>query len=116
MMHNKETIFIIHKLLLVHMAQVVETMTNVLQRLDYNPPQKQETVYEKSTSTRLRDTYQLEVRKGQDKHYIVRCRELHVVAQGKTINDAVIDALNFMESVLEESGKNKAFSIRIIRK
>ena len=63
-----------------------------------------------------RTTFELQIRKGTDGYVIAKCQELHVVSQGKTESDAVMDAVEFMESVLEESGKEKSFSLRLKRR
>jgi len=64
----------------------------------------------------IRQPYQITIRKGQDGYIVAKCSELHVVSQGKTEAGAIMDAVEFMESVLEEQGKKKEFSIILNRK
>lgn len=64
----------------------------------------------------IRQPYQITIRKGQDGYIVAKCSELHVVSQGKTEAGAIMDAVEFMESVLEEQGKKKEFSITLNRK
>ena len=98
------------------MSQITENMATVSQNISYSQKQLKKHDYTDLFPSSLRTTYQLDLRKGQDKNYVIRCGALHVVAQGKTVDKAILDAIGFMESVLEESGKAKEFSIRINRK
>ena len=83
--------------------------------MDLNKDISKKTKLKTDLKLTLRSPYRVTIRKGQDGYVVAKCSELHVVSQGKTEEDAIMDAIEFMESVLEEQGKNKAFSIRIKR-
>jgi len=98
------------------MSRVLVNQSTIEQNLVYYEDISEKPKLKTDLKLTIRKPYQVTIRKGQDGYIVAKCSELHVVSQGKTEEGAIMDAVEFMESVLEEQGKKKEFSIRLNRK
>lgn len=63
----------------------------------------------------LRDHHLVTLELGEDGWFVARCKEINVVTQGKSFEDATKNAVEAIELVREELGKTQEFSISIKR-
>lgn len=64
----------------------------------------------------VRKSYSVVLQKGQDGWIVVRCPELQVVTQGKDEQEALRNAIEAIDLMLEELGRDKEFNLIVIRK
>ena len=78
-------------------------------------PRSLENTYESNRSpvekNHLRDLHLVTLEEGEDGMIIAKCKEINVITQGKSFDDAeknIVEAISLMR---EELGKDKEFSI-----
>lgn len=65
----------------------------------------------------LRQTYRISLEQGQDGWIVAKCLDLAgVVTQGKTEDEAIINAIEAIELMLEELNEDKAFNVMVTRR
>ena len=64
----------------------------------------------------LREVHVVTIENGEDGMLIAKCPELDVVTQGKTVKDTQYNAIEAIELMREELGKENEFSIDVRRK
>lgn len=68
-------------------------------------------------TTVIRKSYTVVLETGEDGWIVVRCPDLPgVVTQGKTTDEAVRNAIDAIELMLEELGHDKEFNLIVTRK
>lgn len=69
-------------------------------------------------NTVLKKTYNVIIKRGESHPdwFVVRCEELHVNTQGKTYEEAVSNAIEAINLVVDELGLEKTFNLNIQRR
>lgn len=70
-----------------------------------------------SQTTTARQTYSIVLAQGEDGWIVVKCPELlGVITQGKTEKEALQNAIEAIELMLDELGRDKEFNVIVTRK